>query len=340
MFYLKTGFGRLSRKIKKIFSPQAVILLYHRVLDAQSDPQLMCVNPKNFTNQIEYLKKNYQIISLSELAAHLQAGSLPKRAVVLTFDDGYKDNLVNAKPVLDNFGVPATVFVAADYIGYDKEFWWDALENIILLTNHLPPVLEIKTSNKNYVWSIDSLLSGVDKTWDISKPDCSGRHLVYKELYNIFLRSSLQERAVLLDYLYQWVGKAAASRPDYLALNREELCQMSEGGLIEIGSHGLSHSNLSCQPNDIKKNEIQLSKQTIEGIINRQVSSFAYPFGYKADIKEDLISFVREAGYKVACGNFPGNVYAGSDRFLLGRHIVRNWDVKSFSFQLKRFFNG
>jgi peptidoglycan/xylan/chitin deacetylase (PgdA/CDA1 family) len=106
------------------------ILLYHRVARLESDPQQLAVDPERFDAQLTALRATCTPVALVDVPGLLRARRLPKRPVAVTFDDGYRDNLVTAKPLLERHGVPATVFVASGYVGSGREFWWDELERL------------------------------------------------------------------------------------------------------------------------------------------------------------------------------------------------------------------
>ena len=106
------------------------ILLYHRVADLESDPQQLAVTPAQFDEHLRVLRGTCTPVALADVPGLLRARKLPKRPVAVTFDDGYRDNLLAAKPVLERHGVPATVFVASGYVGTGREFWWDELERL------------------------------------------------------------------------------------------------------------------------------------------------------------------------------------------------------------------
>ena len=134
---MKTRMTNPFRHVARWFRPpvaaRAVILLYHRVADLPSDPQLMAVTPRHFAEHLEVIRQSCRPLRLHDLGE-----ALPDRSVVVTFDDGYADNLHHAKPLLAAHDVPATVFVTSGYVGSDREFWWDDLERILLETPSLP----------------------------------------------------------------------------------------------------------------------------------------------------------------------------------------------------------
>ena len=114
-----------ARWLRSRLVPSALILGYHRVAEVHSDPYQLCVTPRHFAEQLEVLRRYSRLISLQEVIQGLEQGSLPEKAVALTFDDGYADLLYNAKALLERYQVPATIFVTTGYLG-DK-FWWDEL---------------------------------------------------------------------------------------------------------------------------------------------------------------------------------------------------------------------
>lgn len=95
-------------------SPAPVILMYHRIWEPACDPWGLCVSPVRFAAQMRALKAHRIVLHMNEFVALLQNGSLSPLAAAVTFDDGYIDNLTVAKPILDRFGIPATVFLMTD----------------------------------------------------------------------------------------------------------------------------------------------------------------------------------------------------------------------------------
>jgi peptidoglycan/xylan/chitin deacetylase (PgdA/CDA1 family) len=102
--------------------------MYHSISRGRPDPWSLCVAPELFAEQAQLLRDRYRVLSLAELREALTEGRPLSRAVVLTFDDGYRDNLLVAKPVLEKHDLAATVFVTTGYVGSGRDFWWDELE--------------------------------------------------------------------------------------------------------------------------------------------------------------------------------------------------------------------
>ena len=105
-----------------------------------------------------------------------------------------------------------------------------------------------------------------------------------------------------------------------------------------MGAHTVSHVFLAAQTEETQRCEIIGSKEQLEQILERPVTSFAYPYGGTDSISPQTVKIVREAGFQIACANTPGLVNARSDPFLLPRCLVRNWPGKEFARRLRSFY--
>ena len=125
---------RLRSVVHRIWppKPKPLILMYHRVADDPIDHWGLAVSPCRFEEHLQVLRATRHSLPLTEFVRALVAGTLPPDAVALTFDDGYVDNLVAAKPRLAAADVPATVFVTTGYVDRSEAFWWDELARLIL----------------------------------------------------------------------------------------------------------------------------------------------------------------------------------------------------------------
>lgn len=344
------GVARLEGLTRRALSPlraEAIILLYHRVFEAASDPQLVCVTPQHFAEHLEHLHHHYRIMSLNDLVWALRKGRLPKRAVVITFDDGYADNLLNAKPLLERYEAPATVFVITGYVGRGCEFWWDELERLLLITPRLPECLQVTLNGAVYQWQLGEWAQLPEDTknpygqWHVELAnDPTPRHRAYRELHRLLRPPGEGERAAALAQLRSLSSDDGNGRSGYQAMTPEEVRRLANGELVEIGAHTETHPVLATQLVRIQQKEIMESKQRLETILRRPVTAFSYPYGGQSDVGQDAVRLVREAGYAVACANFSSSITHRSDPFFLPRHIVRDWDGEEFTGRLQRFFHG
>lgn len=332
---------KTSRRLFYPFQRKAIILAYHRVFPTDMDSQLLCVNPDNFKAQLQVIKKDYLPISLSQLSDSLIKGTrIPRRAVILTFDDGYFDNYYYAKDILEYFKIPATIFIAAEYLDSNFEFWWDELESLLLLSGKAPDHLEV-VHDKIYTWDLSESAVYTDedalknKNWTVLSPNNpTVRHLVYRELHNILKPLSLTEINQILAQIRRQLNSDGKARGGYRPMNLQELLELSASAYIEIGSHTCSHPMLAAHSHDLQKKEIVESREFLSKTINLQIKSFSYPYGGYSDIGELAPSIVMESGYEVACANYSGIVTSNSSRFILPRFLVRNWNDVEFSEQL------
>ena len=125
---------RLVRRLHRWFRRRGgpAILMYHRIAVPNVDPWRLSVSPERFAERVQALRERRTVLSMDAFVARLQSGDLPHDALALTFDDGYPDNLHQAKPILEAAGVPATVFLTTGRIGTSEEFWWDELARMVL----------------------------------------------------------------------------------------------------------------------------------------------------------------------------------------------------------------
>src|SRR5262249_25579486 len=145
---------RVARPLRNYLTSRGLILLYHRVAEVQSDPWLLSVTPGHFAEQLTVLRKLGRPTRLRHLAQSLREGTRLYRPLVITFDDGYADNLYKAKPLLERYEIPATVFLTAGYLGQDREFWWDELERLLLQAETLPRALSLNINGRTYHWDL------------------------------------------------------------------------------------------------------------------------------------------------------------------------------------------
>ena len=335
------------RRMKLSVRSKSLILLYHRITEAPSDPHLLCVTPQHFREHLEHLCQHYQPISLRTLNKTLDAGRMRHKLAVITFDDGYGDNLHEGYPLLKRYGIPATVFVTSGWVGLKRAFWWPELERILLWSDHLPRDLRVTINGKVRRWDLGDgaqpceALTEEYRRWNITVESCpTSRHKVYRELCSLFRPLDAETREAVLNELREQAEFREDNYPFYRPLDRDELRMLSNGGLIEIASHTVTHPVLACESLDAQRWELEESKRQLEAMIGQPVTSFSYPYGGSADVGNESQRLVQEAGYELACANFPGPVTYQSNPYWLPRFLVRDWDGEEFARRLRSAFKG
>lgn len=339
---LRIGIRRNWRRLKNNLMPGGFILLYHRVADADSDPWSLSVSPQHFAEHLEVLKKYTHPLKLEQLNQDIEAKKSLNHRVAITFDDGYADNFHNAKPLLERYDIPATVFVTSGYVGNEYEFWWDELERLFLQPGTLPDSLELCINGINYYWKLGkSACYSEDayewhRNWQIGQQPPTPRHDLYFSLWQL-LRPMLDgDRRTVLDALLAWAGAESKSRPTHRPMTVAEVSALEQGELVQVGCHTITHPFLSALPVNLQHSEIEQSKVRLEEILGHQVNTFAYPFGAYTT---ETVDVVRELGFTCACSTIPESVRRRSDRFQLPRVEVQDWDGEEFQRRLSRWFD-
>jgi peptidoglycan/xylan/chitin deacetylase (PgdA/CDA1 family) len=336
----------LGAKVRNRLSNRALILLYHRVAESISDPWSLAVKPAHFAEHLEVIKKHARVLSVEELMASIADNKLPRRAVVITFDDGYADNLLNAKPLLEKNDLPATVFVTTGFIGDDREFWWDELDRLFLQPGALPERLQLTIDRNDYRWDLGEASRYGESAYYMNegwrawqKDDPSSRHLLYRSLWELMHPLSENERQRVRDDLALWAQADRSPRATHRALSPDELRELAQGGFIEIGCHTVTHPKLASLTASLQRDEINQSKSNLEEILGRRIKSFAYPYGRPCDYTAETVAVVKEAGFDSACSTSNGLVSRRSNPFELPRFQVPDVDGGTFDGLLRQWFD-
>jgi peptidoglycan/xylan/chitin deacetylase (PgdA/CDA1 family) len=280
----------------------------------------MRVSPQHFAEQMEVLHRYTNPMPLDAAVWGLQDGNLPRRTVCVTFDDGYLDVLNDAKPILEKYQIPATVFLVTGSLG--RSFWWDDLEECLLQSENLPGHLCLNLHGRSYEWSFR---------------DDSRERRLHENILSIldFLRPLAEdERCPLLKQIQDWAGIDLGNEQMNRAMTPDEIIEIVRSGLIDIGSHSVTHPILAKIPVSAQRVEVQESKSTLERIVNRPLTSFSYPNGSSS---QEVHSIVQGAGYLYACGSYKDVASRNSDPYQLPRIWIPDVSGDRFSSMLKKW---
>jgi peptidoglycan/xylan/chitin deacetylase (PgdA/CDA1 family) len=301
--------------------PAPTILMYHRIAELPYDPWGLAVSPANFADQLQSLTRSRRLIDMDRLVAGLRGGGLTGREIAITFDDGYRDNLTSAKPILEQAEAPATVFITMDRLGAAREFWWDELAHMCLGgTAAVDAEFEIAGQRQHV--SLPARAAAVSSDWFWSDPPTDDREQTYLALWNALRRLDDGTREAAMQRLAEHFGEPPAQKAN-LPMRREEVGALVAGGLIRVGGHSQAHLPLTTLSADAKRHQIEQCKRELEELTGGSVSGFAYPFG---DRDDEARALTKEAGYNWAVSTHRAAINRHDcDLFDLPRLQAMNW---------------
>jgi peptidoglycan/xylan/chitin deacetylase (PgdA/CDA1 family) len=291
--------GRLATVARRLPGrrPRALALVYHRVGERRLDPWRLTIEPEIFDRQMETLAHNWSPLSLTDLVEGFERRRLPERAVAVTFDDGYADNLEVAAPIMLEHGIPATLFVATELIDAGGPLWWDELAALLLERAQLPATLTLSSCNGQR-WSIPPVATGELRAAVSIQPWEASRGTRLRAFYEVWLALRALDaptRETALEEIADW---ADAPRPSgRVLLTWDRLREFVALPGFGLGAHTLTHPVLpSCSSEDARA-EIAGSADRLRERVGVEVEQFAYPFG---GWDQSLARLIAELGFRAA----------------------------------------
>jgi len=299
--------------INRVLSPggsrgRLTTMIFHRVLEA-ADPLLPSEpDAALFERRMRRLREWFNILPLEEAVRRLQDGSLPPRAMAITFDDGYANNRRVALPILLELGVPATFFVATGFL--DGGCMWN------------DRIIECVRGHSDDVLDLSECGVGSFATASIDERRATIDAIVGKLKYR-----PAHERDEAVDRI------VAATRTDVradLMMTSGEVRELADAGM-GVGAHTESHPILTTSPPSEALREITASKAFLERLLDRRVSLFAYPNGKPGkDYSAVHVEQVRALGFLAGFSTAPGSASARSDLLQLPRFTP--WAAQAWKF--------
>ena len=270
----------------------------------------------NFVAQCEHIRRWYNPVSLDQVAAFVREGkALPRNAVALTIDDGYRDFYLQAYPVLRRFSIPATVFLMTDFLDQREWPWWDRLRYAFFET------------------ALDSVSFHIVEPVRFGLRDPAARELAFAETAEAL---KLVPNAVRLDFLARLPETFHVEIPAHPPAGREpmswdEVREMASNG-VSFGAHTMSHPVLGSVGDEQLREEIEGSKRRIREELGQAPAHFCYPNGRWVDVGDRVRSAVERAGFVSAVSTESGFNDPGSDPYMLKR-IFMDAEVPALYFR-------
>ncbi|MBV6507783.1 MAG: hypothetical protein JJLCMIEE_00841 [Acidimicrobiales bacterium] len=305
-----------------------VVLGYHRVASPPDDPYMLSVHPDRFAEHLDVIGAGAQVVPLPELRRAVRSSS-KRPLVALTFDDGYRDNLTTALPLLDSAGVPATLFVTSRVIEGGPPFWWDRLTG--LLGDSGDP----DDPRRREVLRVE--IGGRQLMLDARTDDDRRRALQV-------LSRRLQRRApVEIDGVLAQIEKQLDCDSAALEaglLDEAGVARLASSALMTIGSHTHNHPWLAVLDYEEQFGEINRSCRLLEEVTGDRVDLVAYPFGGHGSFGPDTERACRRAGIEFAFTTVPGSFSWLTPRLRVPRRVVRDWPGEEFEQHLAAWSRG
>lgn len=285
------------------------ILLYHGIHADDLDLGLMNSSGKHisrarFDAEMAWLSQHRPMVSMLDIAAASHGGApLPEGAVAVTFDDGFLNNFDQAWPVLERYGVPATIYIATGYIGTGRMIWTDRLEALMLRTTK---------SQLEFDGEVWSLATGKDRVMSLTG--------IKRRLKGV----GHSQKEAHLDEIEAALGLTVG--PDHALhafMTWDDVRQMAKSPLIDFGAHTVDHVSLARVPEPEMQQQIRNSVAKLEQELQAPCDLFSYPEGQAGDYNDAVIAFLKAEGFNHSPTAIDGiNHIPGTDPFHLKRFMV------------------
>jgi peptidoglycan/xylan/chitin deacetylase (PgdA/CDA1 family) len=284
-----TGLTRVASRWTRGFG---AILMFHHVRPSSNkgfNPfQGLEITPEYLDAVITHLRRRgYEIIPISDVRQRIKDADASRPFAVLTFDDGYKDNVEFALPILKRHQAPFTVFATTGFADGTASLWW---------LDMAAAVASGKTLNAG--GKVFSTQSDQDKI------------MTFNALAHLYREQPGVQQATFVRDLVIQSGMAAPQFAKELCLDWDGLRQLSEEPLCTIGAHTVTHPLLAKMPLDIAREEMARSKSLLEERLGRPISHMAYPVGDKLAAGEREFQLAADIGYETAVTTRPGMIFA------------------------------
>jgi len=320
---------------------QAIVLMYHRIGEATSDVWDITVSPANFEAQLNYLKKTGRLIALPELVAGIHKKYIKPNSIALTFDDGYLNNFLTAKPLLEHYQIPATFFVSSVNLGQEKEFWWDELEHLFLFAEQLPPRLSLKIESTllkydlNREAQLTAEIKQKHQTWKAFEQEPpTSRTKIFLEVWQHLQPLPHAAQQEQLQKIRDWAGVKPSNREGYQCMSVPQLQELANSKLCSIGVHTVHHPALAAHPKAYQLGELQENRQFLEEVIGAEVNLLAYPYG---SFNEDTFYAAADLHFYAGFTTQAKPVVLDDHPYRLGRFQVKNSNRKDFAAQFLKW---
>jgi peptidoglycan/xylan/chitin deacetylase (PgdA/CDA1 family) len=301
------GVNRLSAAVHR---NRPLILTFHGVTSELGDTicndEGLHLHRPLFERLMQHVARYYNPVPLSRIVDWLEGkGAAPERGVAVTFDDGFRNVLTDAAPILKKHGIPATLFVTTDFVFKKEMLWPDRLLSALTLTKEP---------------RVGVLSGGVVREFNMANR--AGKLDAYRLLNGLCKSMPGDERLALVEETVRRLNvsesKLFSAWSGFRPLEPEELRLLPKYG-VTVGAHTCSHPVMARVSAHDQTHELVESKRLIEATTGVVCDEFAYPNGGPGDFNADTRTRVVDAGYRSAFTTIKKRVSHADDRFEIPR---------------------
>jgi peptidoglycan/xylan/chitin deacetylase (PgdA/CDA1 family) len=293
----RLGVPQAAMTLRRAAAPWITVLTYHRVASpsdaAALEEGVVDVTPSQLERQLVFVKRWFRPVGIKDILVHVREGKpLPPNPLLVTFDDGYRDNHDVALPILVRHGIRATFFISTDFVDRRRPFWWDCVAYILKRSPRERIVLEYP------------------ERVELSLRDAHDRDRAIQRALRII------KDVRLLD-LERFLGEL--QRAADLALGADEQRQLAEATVMtwnevaalrragmDVQSHTRTHRVLQTLDAATLADELRGSRRTLEDVLGEPIRAISYPVGQPLGAAPAVREAVRTAGYEVGFSNGTG----------------------------------
>jgi len=280
------------------------ILMYHGVVERPLAPACWQQLPVDaFRRQLSWVARHFRVLPLVEALDRMKEGTLPPRSCALTFDDGFENDVTTALPVLEELGLPATVFVVTDLLGTAEVPWADRLYLAFARTR---------------ATRVDGAPAGLPP---LGLGSDAARGEAYARVVGALKALDPAVKDTALHALTDALGAPRAPDPgEFRLMSWEQAIGLDRGGLVDVAAHTRTHEILSRLPTaEAVRDQVIPSQRAVAARLGRAPRVFAYPNGRAVDVDDRAKAAVGEAGVPWAVTTVEGFATASDDPLALPR---------------------
>jgi peptidoglycan/xylan/chitin deacetylase (PgdA/CDA1 family) len=306
-FLRVAGLSGLARLISHAMGQCGAILMFHEVRAAQSAGLSNATAARLLDYALRWLRRsNWQIVTLEEGLARVRAGTPSGRFAVLTFDDGYRDLVTCALPILERHGAPFTVYIPTGAVTRDLFCWWLGLRELVERSD----TVVIDVMNRRF--------------------DCSTLRAKRCALEHVGTWVGADyRRAELLRPMLASSGMSFAQLNERYFLDQLQVAQLARHPLATIGGHATSHRALAILEIEEARREMRANREYLESVTQRPVRHFANPYGGRTACGDREAVLAAEVGFSSAVTTRHGHLACvqESNPFMLPRIAIDGTDT-------------